>query len=98
MFQRLAKSYNVYRHGNISILRSFSSGIYLNKQYPHIYNLIHPNKQDHFLDHPISLNEIIDWKCPNGPDHEWRSSVSMVIKRYDVSKFHSSVFDFHNKN
>ena len=98
MLRRLAKSWTVCPFGDISIVRSFSSGVHLNKLYPQIYNLVHPNKQEYYRDKPISLNEIIDWKCPNGPDHEWRSSVKTVIKRHDVSKFHSSVFDFHNKN
>lgn len=63
----------------------------LNKQYPEVFSYLHPIWQEEYKDASIPVNSLLLWKCPHGPDHEWKSSPQKVIKRYNISKFHSNL-------
>lgn len=65
--------------------------IILNKQYPEVFAFLHPAIQQSYENSSISLNSLLLWKCPNGPDHEWSSSVKRMINRYNNSKSHSMI-------
>lgn len=65
--------------------------VILNKQYPEVFTFVHPAIQQSYKNSSIPLNSSVLWKCPNGPDHEWNSSVKTMIKRYNKSESHSII-------
>lgn len=64
---------------SISYRNNKSISIILEKDYPRVYSLLHPAFQPEFGKRAICKSIILLWKCPNGPDHEWKMAVSEVV-------------------
>lgn len=80
--------------GSFVVRRVFSSSarvtkIHLKKEYPLVFNYLHPEWQVEFEDKSIPEKSLLVWKCANGPDHEWKASVKNVVYRYKASKYNS---------
>ena len=56
----------------VSVTNSLSS------LYPHIAAEWHPTKNGDLSPHDVTAgsNKKVAWKCPNGPDHEWKTPIS----------------------
>lgn len=61
----------------------------LSKQCPEVFAFLHPLWRNEYKNATIPVKTMLFWKCPNGPDHEWKSSARWVIDRYQSSKMHS---------
>ena len=73
---------------SISYRNSKAATIILEKDFPGVYSLLHPAFQQEFGKRAIHGSTVLLWKCPNGPDHEWKMSVSEVVAGYLHNQSH----------
>lgn len=79
---------------SISYRNSKAAAITLEKDFPGVYSLLHPAFQQEFGKRAIPASTVLLWKCPNGPDHEWKMSISEVVAGYLHNQSHRSRLSF----
>ena len=62
--------------------------INLKREYPALFQLIHPHSQTEVENGECDVKTVLSWKCPNKDDHEWSMSVQEAIRIYDRSAKH----------
>ena len=73
---------------SISYRNSAATSYILYKDIPGVYALLHPSFQEEYGKRTISGDTVLLWKCPNGPDHEWKMTVSEVVSGYLHNQSH----------
>lgn len=78
----------------ISYRNNKAATILLEKDFPGVYSLLHPAFQQEFGKRAIPASTVLLWKCPNGPDHEWKMKISEVVAGYLHNQTHRIPFSF----
>lgn len=81
-----------WTHALYSGARLFANTAQINlkREYPALFQLVHPRDQREVESADCDAKTVLSWKCPNKEDHEWEMSIQEAIHYYNRNIRHSS--------